>query len=100
MMGGVTEDSVGKRLGPYLHISSSNESIRAKSPRNAHSLIFVHFSRKVTCPLLVITAQFSCKLLDYIVFSNIMGHLDQYNLLSDKQHACRRGHSCETELII
>ena len=39
-----------------------------------------------------------CKLLEHIVFSNIMGHLDQYNLLSDK-HAFRKGHSCETQLI-
>ena len=36
-----------------------------------------------------------CKLLEHSVFSNIMGHLDQYNLLSDKQHAFRKGHSCE-----
>ena len=28
-----------------------------------------------------------------------MGHLDQYNLLSDKQHEFRKWHSCETQLI-
>ena len=28
-----------------------------------------------------------------------MGHLDQCNLLSDKQHAFRKCHSCETQLI-
>ena len=28
-----------------------------------------------------------------------MGHFDQYNLLSDKQHAFRKWHSCETQLI-
>ena len=28
-----------------------------------------------------------------------MGHLDPYNLLSDKQHAFRKWHSCETQLI-
>ena len=39
-----------------------------------------------------------CKLLEHIVCSNIMGHLDQYNLLSDKQHAFRKWHSCETQL--
>ena len=37
-----------------------------------------------------------CKLLEHIVCSNIMDHLDQYNLLSDKQHAFRKWHSCET----
>ena len=28
-----------------------------------------------------------------------MGHLDQHNLLSDKQHAFRKWHSCETQMI-
>ena len=39
-----------------------------------------------------------CKLLEHIVCSNIMAHLDEYKLLSDRQHAFRRGHSCETQL--
>ena len=41
-----------KNYDRYLHTSS----IWVKSPRNGHLLIFVHFSRKVTSPLLVITA--------------------------------------------
>ena len=32
------------------------------------------------------------------VCSNIMAHLDEYKLLSDRQHAFRKGHSCETQL--
>ena len=39
-----------------------------------------------------------CKLLGHIVCSNIMAHLDEYKLLSDRQHAFRKGHSCETQL--
>ena len=27
-----------------------------------------------------------------------MAHLDKYKLLSDRQHAFRKGHSCETQL--
>ena len=38
------------------------------------------------------------KLFEYIVCSNIMAYLDEYNLLSDRQHAFRKGHSCETQL--
>ena len=34
----------------------------------------------------------------YIVCSNIMAHLDEHKLLSDKQHAFRKWHSCETQL--
>ena len=39
-----------------------------------------------------------CKVLEHIVCSNIMAHLDEYKLLSDRQHAFRKGHSCETQL--
>ena len=40
----------------------------------------------------------TCMLLEHIVCSNIMAHLDEYKLLSDRQHAFRKGHSCETQL--
>ena len=39
-----------------------------------------------------------CKLLEHIVCSNIIAHLDEYKLLSDRQHAFKKGHSCETQL--
>ena len=39
-----------------------------------------------------------CKLLEHIVCSNIMAQLDEYQLLSDRQHAFRKRHSCETQL--
>ena len=40
-----------------------------------------------------------CKLLEHIVCSNIMAHLDEHKLLSEKQHAFRKWNSCETQLI-
>ena len=39
-----------------------------------------------------------CKLLEHIVCWNIMAHLDEYKLLSDRQHAFRKRHSCQTQL--
>ena len=39
-----------------------------------------------------------CKLLEHIVCSNIMAHLDEYKLLSDRQHAFRKRHNCETQM--
>ena len=39
-----------------------------------------------------------CKLLERIMCSNIMAHLDEYKLLSDRQHVFRKRHSCETQL--
>ena len=40
----------------------------------------------------------SCELVEYIVCSNIMADLGEYQLLSDRQHAFRKRHSCETQL--
>ena len=40
----------------------------------------------------------SCKLLVHIVCSNIMAHLNEYKLLSDRQHAFRKMHICGTQL--
>ena len=36
--------------------------------------------------------------LEHIVCSNITAHLDERELLSDRQHAFRIWHSCETQL--
>jgi hypothetical protein len=39
-----------------------------------------------------------CKLAEHIVCSNIMSHLEEHNVITDKQHAFRKYHSCETQL--
>ena len=41
-----------------------------------------------------------CKLLEHIVCSNIMAHLEEHKLLSNKQHAFRKWHSFETQLVM
>ena len=40
-----------------------------------------------------------CKLLEHIVVSNMLKHLDQHNILVDCQHGFRSKHSCETQLL-
>ena len=40
-----------------------------------------------------------CKMLEHIVCTNIMAHLDKHKLLSDRQHAFRKNCSCEIQLI-
>ena len=40
------------------------------------------------------------KLLEHVIFSNIMDHYDENNILNDVQHGFRPGHSCEIQLII
>ena len=41
----------------------------------------------------------SCKLLEHIIHSNIMTHLDKHNFLDDAQHGFRKRRSCETQLV-
>ena len=41
-----------------------------------------------------------CKLMEHILVSNIMGHLDQHQILTDYQHGFRHHRSCETQLLI
>ena len=40
-----------------------------------------------------------CKVLEHVLHSQIMKHLDKYHVLTDQQHGFRKGHSCETQLI-
>ena len=41
-----------------------------------------------------------CKLLEHILASSIMKHLDKHNILTDAQHGFRKRRSCESQLII
>ena len=41
----------------------------------------------------------ACKMMEHIVTSHIMSHLERYNILSEEQHGFRRGRSCETQLL-
>ena len=77
-----------------------------KSPRNGHLQTDVPCTKKgdrsLACNYrLVSLTSVPCKLLEHIVCSsNIMTHLDEHKLLSDRQHAFQKKHSCETQLII
>ena len=41
----------------------------------------------------------SCKVLEHIVFSSVMEHVDKHKILNFFQHGFRKQHSCETQLI-
>ena len=41
-----------------------------------------------------------CKVLEHIVASNLVKHLNSNNILSDMQHGFREKRSCETQLAI
>ena len=41
-----------------------------------------------------------CKLLEHIVCNHVLTHLEENNLLTTLQHGFRRGHSCETQLLL
>jgi hypothetical protein len=42
----------------------------------------------------------SCKMLEHVITSTIMRHLEQHHILTDVQHGFRRQRSCESQLII
>lgn len=42
----------------------------------------------------------ACKILEHIISSNVMRHLDEHGILSDAQHGFRKKRSCESQLII
>ena len=41
----------------------------------------------------------TCKILEHIIYSNIINHLDKHNVLTPHQHGFRKYRSCETQLI-
>ena len=42
----------------------------------------------------------TCKMLEHILCSNIMTHLESNNILHDAQHGFRKRRSCESQLIL
>ena len=48
---------------------------------------------------LVSLTSISCKIMEHIVHSNIMGHFEKNNILCDEQHGFRKKRSCESQLI-
>ena len=42
----------------------------------------------------------TCKLMEHVIVSHIMKHLEFSNMLSDTQFGFRSLHSCETQLLI
>ena len=42
----------------------------------------------------------ACKLLEHIVVKHMLHYLEEHKLLSSLQHGFRKGHSCETQLLI
>ena len=90
-------------LGPvFAHLFQ--QSIDTGKIPNEWSLanicpLFKKSDRSLTCNYRPVSLTcVPCKLLEHIVCSNIMAHLHEYKLLSDRQYAFRKGHSCESQL--
>ena len=62
-------------------------------------LLFLKGDRSLACNYRPVSLTcVSCELLEHIICSNIMAHLDERKLLRDKQLAFMKWHSCETQL--
>ena len=42
----------------------------------------------------------TCKVLEHIIHSSVMKHLDRHHILTDAQHGFRKKRSCETQLLV
>ena len=40
----------------------------------------------------------SCKLMEHVISSNLMKHLEEHSILTDAQHGFRKRRSCESQL--
>ena len=93
-------------LGPVFAHLFQQSLDKGEIPKLWFLLTSVHFIRRATelyhvtivqCPRHVSCV--SCKMLEHIVCTNIMAHLDEYKLLSDRQRAFRKNRSCDIQLI-
>ena len=41
----------------------------------------------------------SCKILEHVVSRHLRDHFDKHNILTDRNHGFRTGHSCESQLL-
>ena len=42
----------------------------------------------------------ACKLLEHVICSHVLKYLDKHHLLSSYQHGFRKGHCCESQILI
>ena len=70
--------------------------------RNAHVVpVFKKGEKHDTCnyrPVSLTTAL--CKIMEHVIYKNIMHHLDDNNILFANQHGFWKTHSCKTQLIL
>ena len=42
----------------------------------------------------------ACKLLEHVICSNVLKYLDKHHILPNYQHGFRKGHPCESQILI
>ena len=93
-----------EEIGPFLQAIFSQSYRNGSLPddfRTAHiSAIFKKGDRNQAANYrpVALTA-IPCKIMEHIIFSHIMSHIDRHHILIDSQHGFRRGHSTESQLI-
>ena len=92
------------RISPLLTVifqKSLDEGVVPKDWQNANvTAIFKKGDRSLASNYRPVSlTSLCCKLLEHIITSNVLCHLDQYSVLSDCQHGFRPRRSCETQLL-
>lgn len=57
------------------------------------------YSKKALNCITVRQASISCKVLEHVLYSNVMKHLEKNNIVKSPQHGFRKYPSCEAQLI-
>lgn len=90
-------------IAPYLFIIFNQSLLEGSLPNDwkvAH-VIPIHKKgpkKDVTTYRPISLTSICCKLLEHILYSQIMQHLSYHNFFIDSQHGFRRGYSCVTQL--
>ena len=96
---------LGPEIAPYLQVVFNKSLTESKVPKDWKvaniTPIFKSGDRESPCNYRPISlTSISCKVLEHIIVSSVMRHLDGQNLLIASQHGFRKGRSCETQLAL
>ena len=94
----VVPDPLPLAYSRYAFINVDN----CERPISVNTILAANFITVIVCQLMMRQISLTCiccKLIEHIIFSNIISHLENNNILYDLQHGFRPFRSCETQLI-
>ena len=91
-------ESTTQEANCELIVHHQDNNCQLTSDLQKRRYIYIYISTPSNYRLVSYTS-ICCKVLEHILHSNIMQHIDHYNILTDNLHGFRKHHSCETQFI-